>query len=88
MDNQKHNDITSTRGCFDIVSNEYSDMNMPEKITLLKELINEKGYSTTGLALGMLDIYNEEYNKNIKPLELVLSMGNIIDYLLKEEKLK
>ena len=37
IDNQKHNDITSTRGCFDIVSNEYSDMNMPEKITLLKE---------------------------------------------------
>lgn len=85
MDDQTHNDITSTRGCFDLPSSEYNELDMPQKVALLKELINKKGYNTTQLSISMMNIYNTEYNKTIKPIELVMGLSKIVDYLLTEE---
>jgi len=85
MDEQTHNDITSTRGCFDLPSEEYKQLDMPQKVALLKELINEKGYNSTQLSISMMNIYNTEYNKDIKPIELVMGLSKIVDYLLTEE---
>jgi len=85
MTDTQHNEIVQTRGCFDIASSEYNELTMDEKVQMLKELINDKNYNTANLALQMMDIYNTEYNKGIRPIDLVAGLGSIIDHLLKEK---
>ena len=73
------------RGCFDNPSYEWNDSTMEEKVEALRVLVNEENYSTFKLALGMLDYCNHNAGKDIKPFDLVMSMGEIIDHLLKKE---
>ena len=47
--------------------------------------VSEENHSTFKLALGMLDYCNHNAGKDITPLDLVMSMGEIIDHLLKKE---
>ena len=78
-------DIWSTRGCFQTTCSEWNSTTMDEKVELLKVLLNKKGFSTFGLSLVMMDEGNTRFNKDIAPLDLVMSMSQIIDYLLKEK---
>lgn len=85
MSDEKYADIISTRGCFDISSHEYNQLDMTKKVDLLKKLINTKGYKTAGLAVGMMDICNADCNKGIKQIDLVLGLSALVDYLLTED---
>ena len=73
------------RECFDMPSYEWNDSTMEEKVEALRVLVNEENFSTFNLALGMLDYCNHNAGKDITPLDLVMSMGEIIDHLLKKE---
>jgi len=86
MSDEKYNDILSTRGCFDIGSYEYTQMDMAKKVTLLKELINQKGIKTADLSINMMDIYNREFHKDIRPIDLVVGLSLLVDYLLDASK--
>ena len=73
------------RGCFDSASSEWKESTLDDKIETLKKLINEDGDNTLALSMGMMDYCNSEEGKDIKPMDLVISMSKIIDYLLKKE---
>ena len=73
------------RGCFDRSSSEWQDTSIDEKVKILKKLINEDGEDILKLSIGMMDYCNKENGKDIKPVDLVRSMSEIMDYLLKEK---
>lgn len=79
-------DIWKTRGCFQSTSSEWNNTTMDEKIDLLKHLINKKGFDTLQLSLSMMEDGNSEFNKDIKEIDLIMSMSKIIDHLLKEKQ--
>ena len=81
-----HNDIVKTRGCFQITCSEWDSSTMEEKVELLKELVNNKGYDSLQLAMQMMKIYNEQYGKEINETDLLMGMSRIMDYLLRESK--
>ena len=79
-----HNDIVKTRGCFQTTCSEWDSTTMDEKIGILKELINDKEYSSLELSMQMMKIYNSQYGKEISEMDLLMGMSRILDYLLKE----
>ena len=81
-----HNDIVQTRGCFQTTCTEWDSSTMEEKVELLKDLVNNKGYDSLQLAMQMMKIYNEQYGKEISEIDLLMGMSRIMDYLLKESK--
>ncbi len=81
-----HNDIVKTRGCFQTTCSEWKHTTMDEKIGILKELINDKEYSSLELSMQMMEIYNSQYGKEIKELDLLMGMSKVLDYLLKESE--
>ena len=87
MNDKKYNEILSTRGCFDIASDEYTKLDMSKKVELLKELINQENFTTAELSIKMMDTYNKEFNKEIRPIDLVLGLSSLVDYLLKEDNI-
>ena len=78
--------LCSLRTCFDHSSSEWNETSLDEKVSMLKKQINDNTNSTFKLSLGMLDYCNTEAGKDIKPLDLVISMSKIIDHLLKEKQ--
>lgn len=76
-------DIWSTRTCFDQASSEWNRTTIDEKIALLKELINNKGFDTLQLSMTMMEFGNRDFSKGIREIDLVSSMSTIIDHLLK-----
>jgi len=74
------------RSYFDYSSHEWKESTLNEKIEALKKLINEDDENTLKLSMGMMDYCNNEADKDIKYIDLVISMSKIIDYLLKDEK--
>jgi hypothetical protein len=78
--------IWSTRGCFQPNCSQWNDTSMNEKIDLLKELINDKNFSTLELALNMREIGNVKFNKSIKEKDIIMGMSQLIDFLLKNKK--
>lgn len=76
-------DIWSTRTCFDSACSEWNATTIDEKIAILKELINNKGFDTLQLSISMMEVGNTRYGKDIKEIDLVSSMSTIIDHLLK-----
>jgi len=60
---------------------------MPKKVELLKELINQENFTTAELSIKMIDTYNKEFNKEIRPIDLVLGLSSLVDYLLKEDNI-
>ncbi len=81
-----HNDIVKTRGCFQTTCSEWDSTTMDEKIGILKELINDKEYSSLELSMQMMKIYNSQYGKEIKELDLLMGMSRILDHLLRKPK--
>lgn len=83
--NSKFDPINSNvlRGCFDSVSSEWDRSSMDEKLEALKYLVEHEDKNISSLSIGMMEHCNNELNKNITPLELIMSMGEIIEYLLK-----
>jgi hypothetical protein len=81
-----HNDIVQTRGCFQTTCTEWDSSSMEEKVELLKDLVNNKGYDSFQLAMQMMKIYNEQYGKEISEIDLLMGMSRIMDYLLRESK--
>ena len=73
------------RECFDMLSHEWKGSTMEEKVEALRVLINEEKHSTFDLAQGMLNYCNHNAKKDIEDFDLVRSMSEIIDHLLKEE---
>jgi hypothetical protein len=56
-------------------------MEMDKKITALKNS-NE---NTFALAMKMMDECNSQYNKGIRTIDVMIGMGEIIDFLLKNK---
>jgi acyl carrier protein len=81
-----HNDIVKTRGCFQTTCTEWDSSTMEEKVELLKDLVNNKGYDSLQLAMQMMKIYNEQYGKEINETDLLMGMSRILDFLLREFK--
>jgi len=73
------------RSCFDSSSSEWHDSTMDEKIGVLKKLVKEDGDNTLRLAIGMKSYCNDEAGKDIKDMDLIVSMGKLLDHLLKEK---
>ena len=73
------------RGCFDHASQEWKDSTLDEKVYALKMLINDDCKNTLKLSMGMLDYCNKEAGKEIKLIDIVISMSHLIDHLLKED---
>ena len=80
-----NNIIWQTRDCFQNTSNEWTRTSMNQKVELLSQLKKDYGLGTLELALRVMDIGNNEHNKDIAELDLILSMSEIIDFLLKEK---
>lgn len=76
-------DIWETRGCFQTTCSEWHETTMDEKVDFLAELINKKGFNTLKLAISMMEGGNNELNKDIKEIDLVIGMSKLIDHLLK-----
>lgn len=74
------------RGCFDHACHEWKESTLDEKVVALKNLINNDGENTLKLSMGMLSYCNEKAGKDIKLIDLVISMSHLLDHLLKEEK--
>jgi len=74
------------RKCFDHASHEWTQSTLAEKIEELKKLVNEDGENTLKLSLEMMDYCNKEAGKDIKPIDLIISMSKLLDYMLKEKK--
>ena len=70
------------RSCFDTASAEWSWSTMNEKVEALRVLINDEDSNTLKLSMDMLSFCNEEAGKDIKMIDLVISMSYIIDHLL------
>ena len=79
------NTIWSTRGCFQSTSNEWNQTSMEEKIKLLHKLKKNENLNTLELSLRVMDIGTQQLNKDITELDLILSMSEIIDYLLEQK---
>ncbi len=79
-----HNEIVKTRGCFQTTCSEWDSTTMAEKIQLLKELVNDKGYDSLQLSMQMMEIYNTQFGKEIKEIDLLMGMSRILDHLLKD----
>ncbi len=73
------------RGCFQTSCTEWNMTSMDEKVEAIKELITNGDFTTLKLSLSMLDTCTNEYNKEIEPIDLVIAMSEIIDYLLKDK---
>jgi uncharacterized membrane-anchored protein YjiN (DUF445 family) len=72
------------REIFDYSSHEYQSLLMPKRIEKLKLLLKNDS-NILKLALEMQQECNTTANKDIKDLDLLLSMSKIIEYLLKKE---
>ena len=70
---------------FDFSSSEWKSTAIENKIEVLKQLLTEEDANTLKISLGMLDYCNTQAGKDIKLMDLVVSMSKIIDHLLKEE---
>ena len=71
------------RECFDMASSEWDRSTIDEKVDALQQLVKNDGENTLKLAMGMLDYCNREAGKDIKLLELVISLSTMMDNLLK-----
>jgi hypothetical protein len=80
------NTIWQTRGCFQPTCHEWKQQSMEEKVEQLSDLVNNHGYDVLQLALRMKDMGNNELGKDIGDFDLIHSMSQIIDYLLKDKK--
>jgi len=72
------------RKYFDSTSSEWKSNDLTEKIKDLQFLVNQKKADTLKLSLEMMDYCNKESSKDIKPIDLVISMSKILDSLLKK----
>jgi len=72
------------REIFDYPSHEYQSLLMSKRIEKLKLLL-ENDSNILKLALEMQQECNTTANKDIKDLDLLLSMSKIIEYLLNKE---
>lgn len=75
-------DIRKTRVCFHPFTSEAKVKKIDEKIKLLQELVNDKGYDTLQLALQMKDTDTNSPDN----IDLIMGMSKIIDYLLNENQ--
>lgn len=78
-------EVCILRGCFQTSCTEWNMTTMDEKTEAIKELITNGDFSTLKLSMMMLDTCTNEYNKEVKPIDLVIAMGEIIDHLLKDK---
>ena len=72
------------REIFDYLSHKYQSLLMPKRIEKLKLLLKNDS-NILKLALEMQQECNTTANKDIKDLDLLLSMSKIIEYLLNKE---
>jgi len=86
MSLDKEQDIWETRGYFQPSCHEYKQTSMDEKVELLKQLLNKTDCNTLGIVLQMKDIGNNELNKDITDIDIIMGMSNILDHLLKISK--
>ena len=70
------------RCCFDFSSSEFRSTSMEEKIERLKYLVNERNERCFDLALNMMDYCNTTAGKDIKPIDIAMAMGVLLDRLL------
>ena len=66
-----------------MASSEWNRSTIDEKVDALRKLVKDDGENTAKLSLGMLDYCNRESGKDIKLLELVLSLSELLDNTLK-----
>ena len=78
--------LCNHRTLFDFSSNEWKSTSVENKIEVLTKLLNEDKNNTLKISLEMLDYCNHEAGKEVKLMDLLISMSKIIDHLLKEDK--
>ncbi|MBT5935592.1 hypothetical protein [Sulfurimonas sp.] len=78
----------SMRKYFDSASSEWNSSEIDQKLQELQVLVNEKNASILKLSVEMIDYCNKESSKNIKPMDLVLSMSKLLDAVLKKDYLQ
>ena len=74
--------VRQTRICFHPFTSEAKVKKINEKVKLLQDLVNNKGYDTLQLALQLKDTDTNSPDD----IDLIMGMSKIIDYLLEENQ--
>jgi len=72
------------RVIFDGLSSEYQSTPIEEKIKLLQRMV-DNGLSLKIVALKMLEFCNNNANKNIKLIDIVFGLSDLIEGILKSK---
>jgi len=67
------------RGCFDYLCQEWKETTITEKKTALSYITSTYDTDSMTLAMGMLKYCNETANKEIKTLDIIISLTKLID---------
>jgi hypothetical protein len=80
--NNKKIDECFYRAIFDGLSAEYKSMSFEKKEKILKELVKNK-IPLKVLAIKMLEICNNEENKDIKMVDIVFGLADLLEEFVK-----
>ena len=75
------------RHCFDTYSYEWNTSSIEEKISTIAKIIEENDTNSFSLAMKTLHSLNQEYRKDVTMIDLVMALGSMLDYLIKERKM-
>jgi len=79
----KDQKIWNSRELFDKFCSEYNDSSMAEKQEILEFLIND-GLKVNEILFGILS-QAKELNKNIQPIELLMGVGELLEFIIKNK---
>jgi len=72
------------RKVFDGLSSEFKNTDLKEKKELLRSLIN-KNIPLKIAALKMMDYCNKNENKDIKEIDIIFALADLLEEVLKED---
>lgn len=72
------------RECFDSASSEWNNSTLEQKIEALEILVREQKRSVNDLILDMLKYCNQETNKNINTIDIIVTMGKLLEYVIQK----
>ena len=74
------------RSLFDYASYEWKEMDLKTKVEILKSYVHN-GESIKRLALEMMEYCHKNENKDIKPIDMVLAMSEILEFCMREKNI-
>jgi hypothetical protein len=83
MDNKEFGECFF-RVIFDGLSSEYQSTPIEEKIKLIQKMV-DNGLSLKIVALKMLDFCNNKANKNIRLIDIIFGLSDLIEGILKSK---